>query len=308
MTARATDRNWNDVYFTSQDGLRLHARYYPAAAGHRRPVLCLPGLARNARDFHVLASHLSDPRNPASRDVLAVDYRGRGLSAWDPNWRNYNIQIEMQDALDLLTIAGFSDVAVVGTSRGGLAAMMMACLRPGAVGAVVLNDIGPIIERDGLVRLIAYVSRVPLPATWDEATTHVRDMHHRAFPGVPEEHWTEIARQWFNEENGRPARGFDPELSKSSSLTDGPMPELWPQFRALSRIPTMAIRGEFSDVLSQETLSDMAIAHPRLETHVTRGQGHAPLLRDRATVLALEEFLVRSEAGVTATRVALRHG
>jgi pimeloyl-ACP methyl ester carboxylesterase len=295
MTESPTPQNWHDIFYTSQDGLRLHARYYPAPSSRRRPVLCLPGLTRNSRDFHTLASFLSDPGNPQARDVLAVDCRGRGRSQWDPNWRNYSLETEMQDALDLLTIAGAHGVAVIGSSWGGLIAMMMACLRPSAVGAVVLNDIGPVIEREGLVRIAAFVGRVPLPATWEEATSLVRDINVRSFPAVPEPQWADIARQWFNEDHGRPTSGYDPRLGKSISLIDGPLPALWPQFEALRRLPTMAIRGELSDLLSEATLGDMRLRHPDLTTHAVRGQGHAPLLRDRSTLLAIADFLRRAD-------------
>jgi pimeloyl-ACP methyl ester carboxylesterase len=295
MTASLPAQNWHDIYYTSHDGLRLYARYYPAPHSRRRPALCLPGLTRNSRDFHALASFLSDPRNPRARDVIAVDYRGRGRSQWDPRWRNYSLANEMQDAIDLLTIGGLSDVAVVGTSRGGLIAMMMACVRPTVIGTVVLNDIGPVIEREGLVRMIAYVGRVPLPATWQEASELVRDISVRAFPAIPEVDWPEIARQWFNDDHGRPAPGYDPMLSRSMSLIDGPAPELWPQFQALVRVPTMAIRGEHSDLLSEQTFVEMRRRHPGIESLPVRGQGHAPMLRDRVTIVAIDEFLARHD-------------
>jgi pimeloyl-ACP methyl ester carboxylesterase len=295
MTAGPAAQNWQDIYFTSQDGLRLHARYYPAPYSRRRPVLCLPGLTRNSRDFHVLAGFLSDPRNPRARDVVAVDYRGRGRSQWDKQWRNYTLAMEMQDVLDLLTIGGLSDVAVVGTSRGGLIAMMIACLRPTAIGTVVLNDIGPVIERDGLVRMIAYVGRVPLPATWEEAGELSRGINARSFPGVPDADWPDIARQWFNDDHGRPTAAYDPMLSRALSLIDGPVGELWPQFRALSRVPVMGIRGESSDLLAPATFDEMKRRNPAMQSLVVRGQGHAPLLRDRATLVAIDDFIARHD-------------
>lgn len=298
MTGGLTTRNWEDIFYTSQDGLRLYGRYYPAPRTSRRPLLCLPGLTGNSRDFHVLASFLSDPRNPEARDVLTVDYRGRGRSQWDPAWRNYDLQIEMQDAIDLLTIAGFHDVAVIGTSRGGLIAMMMACLRPTAIGAAVLNDIGPVLEREGLVRLLAYVGRVPLPATWEEATALVRGLNARSFPAVPEAQWADIARQWFNDDHGRPMPGYDRRLARSISLIDGPMPELWPQFQALTPVPVMVIRGELSDLLSEVTLSEMRLRHPRLTPLTVSGQGHAPLLRDRSTLIAISDFLGHADRAI----------
>jgi pimeloyl-ACP methyl ester carboxylesterase len=295
MTIDHPTQIWQDIHFTSQDGLRLYARHYPAPASRRRPVLCLAGLTRNSRDFHTLAGFLSDPQNPHARDVYTLDYRGRGRSAHDPNWRNYSLQVELNDALDLLTILGLHDVALVGSSRGGLIAMIMACLRPAALAAVVLNDIGPEIEREGLVRIIAYVGRVPLPPTWEDATALVRDMNARAFPAVPEPHWAELARQWFNDDHGRPTHGYDPALAKAMSLLDGPIPTLWPQFEALARVPAMAVRGELSDILSEKTLSDMRLRHPSLATHTVKEQGHTPLLRDRPTMFAINDFLAHAD-------------
>jgi pimeloyl-ACP methyl ester carboxylesterase len=288
-------RNWRDIFYTSRDGLRLYARHYPAPASSRRPALCLPGLTRNARDFHVLASYLSGADHPQPRDVYAVDYRGRGRSAHDADWRNYAIQVETLDVLDFMTVAGIHDAALIGTSRGGLVAMIMATMRPASIGAVVLNDIGPEIERDGLARIVAYAGRVPLPNSWAEAATLTHDMNKRHFPSVPAQQWTDVARQWFDDVNGQPAHSYDQNLAKAISLLDGPVPSLWLQFEALSYAPTLAIRGELSDVLSEQTLYKMCVRHPRLETFLVRGQGHAPLLLDLATHTAISRFLAASD-------------
>jgi len=135
---------WRDLYYASFDDLRLHVRHYPVAEAKARPVVCLPGLTRNGRDFHYLASYLSHhPQRP--RAVYCVDYRGRGGSQYDRQWRNYTPFIELIDALDFMTLQDLHDAAIIGTSRGGIIAMMMAAIRPTAMGVVVLNDIGPVI-------------------------------------------------------------------------------------------------------------------------------------------------------------------
>src|SRR5262245_48977365 len=137
---------YEDIFYTARDGLKLHARRYPAAptAAPGRTVVCLAGLTRNGRDFHDLAVALS--RRPGSpRTVFTIDYRGRGLSAFDSDWRNYAVQIEMLDVIDFITLEGLHDVAMIGTSRGGLITMLLAAVQPTAIGAVVLNDIGPVI-------------------------------------------------------------------------------------------------------------------------------------------------------------------
>jgi pimeloyl-ACP methyl ester carboxylesterase len=288
----ASPRGWRDLFFSARDGLRLHARHYPAPGTTHRPVLCLAGLTRNARDFHELALFLSDAEHPAPRDVYALDYRGRGRSAHDRDWRNYTLQIELLDVIDFMTIAGLSRAAVVGTSRGGLIAMLMAAMRPTSLGAVVLNDIGPIIEREGLARIVAYTGRVPLPVSWPEATKLLHDMNRRHFPAIADEEWDAVARQWFDDVNGRPAHAYDQNLAKAVQAIDGPAPELWPQFEALAGLPVLAVRGEKSDILAERTLEEMRQRHPRLETFVVPGQGHAPLLRDRPSLQAISAFLV----------------
>jgi pimeloyl-ACP methyl ester carboxylesterase len=287
-------QNWIDIHYTSRDGLRLYARHYPVPGSLRRPVVCLAGLTRNARDFHDLASVLSR-QDETGRDVFCLDYRGRGRSEHDPNWKNYSILVELNDALDFMTMKGLDRAAVIGTSRGGLITMLMGVLRPNALGAVVLNDIGPVIEREGLARIVAYVGRVPLPADWQEATQLIYEMNRRQFTAVPTEQWEEFARQIFNDDNGLPASSYDPRLAKAISMMDGPTPELWPQFAALAHVPMLTIRGENSDILSQKTVSEMQARHPRFAALTVRGQGHAPLLKDAPTIGAVAAFLARTD-------------
>lgn len=282
-----------DFTFTARDGLRLHARCYPAHAPHRmplRPVLCLPGLTRNGRDFHDLALALSGMPGKA-RDVYCIDYRGRGLSENDPDWRNYAVPIEMLDVADFITLQDLTGCAIVGTSRGGLIAMILAAAQPASFGPVVLNDIGPIIERSGLARISAYAGRIPLPGSWAEATKLVRDMNVRAFPAVPEDKWEQVARQWFNERNGRPTPGYDHKIGNSLSVLDGPIPALWPQFEALKMHPMMVLRGEHSDILSAATVDEMRRRHPMFTDMVIKGQGHAPLLADKHSIGGISAFL-----------------
>jgi pimeloyl-ACP methyl ester carboxylesterase len=298
-TSTCAGRNWRDIFYTSRDGLRLYARHYPAPDSPRRPVLCLPGLTRNARDFHGLATYLSATAHAAARDVYAVDYRGRGRSAHDPDWRNYSLQVEVLDVLDFMTLAGLNEAAVIGTSRGGLIAMIMATMRPGSLGAVVLNDVGPVLEREGLARIVAYTGRVPLPSSWNEAARLVQDMNRAHFPDVTDEQWLEIARQWFDDVNGKPAYGYDQNLGKAINLLNGPVPELWPQFEALSRLPTLAIRGELSDILTDSTLASMRLRHPRLETLTVHRQGHAPFLSEEPIQAAIAGFLASADPAAT---------
>jgi pimeloyl-ACP methyl ester carboxylesterase len=296
---------FEELYFTARDGLKLHVRRYPAAnssRGARRPVLCLPGLTRNGRDFHQLALALSQDPTTA-RDVYTFDYRGRGLSQSDPDFRNYTVPIEMQDVLDFITLADLHGISIVGTSRGGLISMLMAAVQPTSIGPVVLNDIGPIVEQKGIGRIAAYVGRIPLPGTWDEAAKIVQEMAGKSFPGVTPGEWLQIARQLFNERKGKPAPGYDANLAKAFSVLDGPIPPLWPQFEALKRVPVLVLRGQLSDILTQETVDEMRRRHPTLTAMTIAGQGHAPLLRDTTSIEAIGRFLASTEAGTDRSSV-----
>jgi pimeloyl-ACP methyl ester carboxylesterase len=290
---------WREQRVTVRDGLRLYVRHYPAVAAvgvaRVRPALCLPGLTRNARDFHDLAMRLSN--GPSPRDVYTLDARGRGLSETDPDWRNYNVPTETGDVIDVMAALGLHDVALIGTSRGGLVAMVLAAMQPTAIGAVVLNDIGPVIERTGLSRISAYVGRAPIPISWDDATAMVKTNSKAAFPAVPDEQWPEIARAWFNDKKGRPAAGYDPKLGKAVSIADGPPPPLWAQFDALKAKPMLVIRGALSDLLSAATVAAMQARHANCATLEVPGQGHAPLLKDAATCDHIRGFLAASDNG-----------
>ena len=283
---------YDDVGFTARDGLQLYARHYPAPSSALRPVLCLPGITRNSRDFDVIATRLStDPLR--ARPVFTLDSRGRGRSDHDRDPKHYTVPIEMRDVLDFLTARSLSHVAVLGTSRGGLIAMAMAAAQPSAIGCVILNDIGPVVDHEGLSRIASYIGRVPVPHSWADAGRIVRDMNARQFTRITETEWVDIARQLFNEADGRPIPGYDPQLSNALSVLDGPMPALWNQFEALKRFPLMVLRGENSDILSAETVEEMQRRHPDITAHVVRWEGHAPWLRDDHTIAEVSTFLAR---------------
>ncbi len=288
------DRVARSIRFSARNGLMLHARCYDAPGSSRPPVLCLAGLTRNSRDFHDVAVALST--GPAARTVWALDSRGRGLSDHDPKWENYSVVVEAQDAIDFAAMTGLHGATIIGTSRGGILAMLIAALQPTIIGAVVLNDIGPIIERDGLARIAGYAGRMPLPGTWKDAAQIMADMSRRHFPAVPMEQWEEAARAWYNEKDGRPAAGYDPKIAKSVSVT-ADIPSLWPQFMALARLPTLVVRGEHSDILSSATLKDMLARHPNCTSLTVTGQGHAPLLRDHRSIEAITRFIAAAEKG-----------
>ncbi len=282
---------WRDVFFTSRDGLRLHARSYDPEVVTNYPVVCLPGLTRNARDFEMLCDALC----AAGHRVLAVDYRGRGQSDHDTDWKNYSPFMEALDLTDLMAREMVHKAHVVGTSRGGLIAMILGAMRPTALMSVVLNDIGPVIEADGLARITGYAGRIPDPVDWNDATRIVKDIGQRDFPDIDESEWRVVAEQWFNDVNGQPVSGYDKAIARAVTNVDldSAPPELWPQFNALRRFPLMVIRGENSDILSVATLDKMCRLHPGTVRVDVKGQGHAPLLRDAPTIEAIVAFLAR---------------
>jgi len=287
---------WRDIYYASFDDLRLYVRHYPAPDAKLRPVICLPGLTRNCRDFQTLATYLSKhPEKP--RNVYCLEYRGRGRSQYDRAWRNYTPFIELLDVLDFLTVRGLHKVGIVGTSRGGIIAMLMAALRPTAMGPVVLNDIGPVIETRGLARIIGYVGRIPVPRTWPDAVTLLREMNERAFPEFNDAQWEEIARDVFDEQRGRPARAYDRRLARALGTIDlsRAVPDLWPQFIALGQVPVLALRGANSDVLSADTLEAMVARHPNLRAKTVPDQGHAPVLKEEDTLEAIGGFFAAND-------------
>lgn len=300
MSEATPDREWNEIVYSSHDGLKLYARHYPARheddQKSARPALCLAGLTRNSKDFHTLAVYLSKI-SATPRDVYCLDYRGRGESENDANWRNYSPYIELLDTLDFMTLAELHHVDLIGTSRGGVIAMLMGVVRPGAIGAVVLNDIGPVIEARGLARIIGYVGKTPTPDTWEDATLIVRDIAARFFTDVSDEEWLEIARQTYGEEDGRPVPGYDNALSNALAEIDlaRPVPQMWPQFGALAHVPILALRGENSDLLSNETVEEMATRHPRFESYLVEEEGHPPMLRDRRALRVVDRFLLEAD-------------
>ena len=277
--------------FRSQEGLRLAARVFDAPASTRLPVLCLPGLSRNSRDFLKLGTFFS--RHPTeARPVVALDYRGRGLSDPDPDWRNYAPLVEAQDVLAAAAVFGLERAIVVGTSRGGIIAMLLGAMRPGLLAGIVMNDIGPVIEGTGLARIRKTLSAKRRPATLDQAIVAAREAGGAQFPALSDEDWRATVLAFHAETPGGLVPQFDGNLMRAfgDSAASGRIPVLWPQFAALTRVSVLTLRGEYSDILSARTVAAMAELHPRFEHFTVEGQGHAPLLRDGPTLERLRQF------------------
>lgn len=271
---------FDDHTFSAPDGLRLHTRIYTPLKKSHSDVICLPGLTRNCRDFQDLALHLAQ-RAERPKRVIALDARGRGLSEYDADWQNYNVVTEAGDVLAMLAALGIESADFIGTSRGGILIHLLAAMEPTVLKRIVLNDIGPVIEGEGLMRIKAALERAPKPKDWEEAVKIQRDLHGREFPALTLRDWETHARAIYREiKPGKIAADFDPKLLKTLESFDpsAPIPDLWTQFGGLAAQPLMVIRGENSKLLSAETVAKMKLLHPKMAQLTVAGQGHAPML------------------------------
>lgn len=268
-----------------------------APAGARGlPVVCLPGLTRNARDFTPLAAALAGD-DTAPRRVIVVESRGRGQSGYDPDPANYNPGLEAQDVAVALASLGVGRALFVGTSRGGILTMLLAATVPGLVAAAVLNDVGARIDPAGLLRIKGYVGPDPGFRTWEQATLAVRLGNQLMFPALDDTRWERFTRALFVERDGRPVIDYDPNLRHTlDAVTPDMAPvDLSPLFAALAPLPVLVIHGELSDLLGLDIIADMMLIHPSLRVLHVPGEGHAPLLDIDAQIEPVRAFLAEAE-------------
>jgi pimeloyl-ACP methyl ester carboxylesterase len=282
--------SFRECRYTAQDGLSLYYREYGAPDAPGTPVLCLAGLTRNSRDFHRVATRLC-----AERRVICPDYRGRGRSDYDADKANYQPATYLHDLRHLLAVVGAAPVIVIGTSLGGVLAMAMSAMMPTALAGVVLNDVGPKIDRSGLRRIIDYIGADRPHPDWTSAAKDLRVM----FPTLSlqgDAQWEAAARATWR----RGADGllhFDWDVALAEPLRDDPeLPDLWPLFGGLRPMPVLAIRGALSDVLSAETFAAMARSHPGIRQVTVPGVGHVPSLAEPEAEAAIDAFIAAIDA------------
>ena len=278
-------------FITVQDGLKLHARSYGPRACAELPLVCLPGLARTVADFDDIGPALSaDPKR--TRLVVALDSRGRGRSDYDRKTGNYNLQVELADLMSVLTALAIDRAVFLGTSRGGILSMLLAAARPTLVAGCVLNDIGPVIEAKGLIRIKSYVGKLPQPESFHEGADILRRLFASQFPRLTDDDWVAFAHRTFKDAGGRIVPDYDVKLGtilKGINI-DRPLPPLWNAFDALARVPVMVIRGGLSDILSAETVTAMRRRRKRLEVIEVPDQGHAPFLVEPEIAARIASF------------------
>ena len=277
-----------EFWFESQDGLRLFSRVYAGPGADAPVVLCLHGLMRNGRDFEDLAQHLA-----AHYRVIVPDVRGRGLSARDPNYNNYQIPVYLNDLLPLLAGLGVARASVIGTSMGGLMAMVLAVMQPQLVAGIVLNDVGAEVDPQGLERIRGYAGQSPPVRSWQEAVAQVRAIYGAVWPDLSDERWERITRLTYRENaQGVPESDADPLIAEPLRDTRAAAPNLWPLWGgALARVPMLAIRGARSDILNVATLARMQREKPGLKVLEVANRGHAPMLDEPECLAAIDEFL-----------------
>jgi pimeloyl-ACP methyl ester carboxylesterase len=280
---------FTETFWTSPDGLRLYTRVYESEAAGAATVLCLHGLTRNSRDFEDLAPHLQNRYR-----VIVPDLRGRGLSARDTNPQNYQPAIYVQDVLALMGIVGAAQVTVIGTSLGGLLAMMLGVGYRARIAGIVLNDIGPEADPVGIERIKGYAGRLPPPKDWSDALAQTKTMFGDAWPNLTAERWATIVRRGFREDaSGALHVDADPMIGEMLRAAPAATATLWPFWQGLRGIPMLAIRGERSDILSAATFARMKAENPDLMQLEVAQRGHVPLLDEPECLAAIDAFLAR---------------
>jgi pimeloyl-ACP methyl ester carboxylesterase len=268
-------------HFTTSDGLSL----YYEDQGTGLPILCLPGLTRNARDFDFVAPHLAGHR------VIRLDYRGRGKSDWAEDYSTYSIPREAQDVLELLAHLGLEQVAILGTSRGGLIAMVLAATAKDRLLGVALNDVGPELNMDGLTAIMGYLGLNPQVKTLAEFATLRAQLP--GFANVPAQRWAQEATHNHVETPDGLQINYDPKLRDAviEGMANAETPDLWPLFGAIAPLPCAVIHGVNSDLLSPESVDKMAEAMPGLIVAHVPDRAHVPFLDEPEALAALKTWL-----------------
>lgn len=272
--------------YMSRDGLTLFYREYGESNGGI-PVICLPGITRNSRDFEDIASHLGTQYR-----VFAADLRGRGFSEHDPNWRNYHPQTYVDDVVTLLDHRQLQRVILLGTSLGGLVSTMLTKQHGDRVVAAILNDIGPEVGSAGLERIKTYIGRVPPVASWAEAVAQAREIYGHALPGVSDEKWMRLVRRGYREDvDGVPRLDMDPAIGDAARKVGAALADPWVLFSGFDDKPLLVIQGAMSDILTDDIVERMRAQKPDLLHVKVPKRGHPPLLDEPECMTAIDTFI-----------------
>ena len=279
---------WTDRYWNSADGVKLHYRDHDGNRD-RPPILCIPGLTRNARDFEPVADRFAGEWR-----VISIDLRGRGLSAFDPVPANYKPMVYVADILKLLDQLGIADAVFVGTSLGGICTMALALSDRERIAGALLNDIGPVVDLVGIERIAAYVGKPVIFSDWDDAIDQTAARTHDVYPDYDRLDWERFVRRMAIEDNGRVRFDYDMRIADNFESAAA-APDVWPLYQALNGRPVTILRGELSDLLTAEVAERMASAIDDAELVTVPRVGHAPSFDEHESIAALERLLDRVE-------------
>lgn len=282
---------YSDGYWWSPDGLRLHYRDYAGGGDGRPPLLCLPGLTRNARDFEPLAQRLAGEWR-----LICPDMRGRAESAYAKDAMTYVPLTYMQDISRLLADLAITRFVAVGTSLGGIITMLMAATHREWLAGALLNDVGPALEEEGLARIRTYVGVNQSHPTWVHAARALADANGDVYPGYDLQAWLAMAKRLYRlNSGGRIVLDYDMKVAEPiRAMGTEAGVDMWPVMKAFSGIPTLLLRGERSDLLGAATAQRMAAEiGPGAELVTVPGVGHAPVLDEPESVAAIDRLLAR---------------
>jgi pimeloyl-ACP methyl ester carboxylesterase len=280
---------WTDRYWYSAEGLRLHYRDYDGPH-EKPPILCIPGLTRNARDFEPIAE-----RYAGDWRVIAVDLRGRGESEHDPENRHYAPSYYVADILKLLDQLGIADAVFIGTSLGGICTMLLASTDADRIAGVLINDIGPEIDPTGIERIGTYVGKDVLFESWEDAAARLRERNQDMFPNWTDGEWHRFVRRVAYEAEDGIRFQYDMGIADNFRLaSETPSSDAWPMLRALAGRPVTILRGDRSDLFSQDVAERMiAELNGDAELVIIPATGHAPSLEEPEALAALDRLLER---------------
>jgi len=285
---------YENRYWWSNDGIRLHARDYAprdaAAAEGRPPIICLPGLTRNARDFDALADRLS-----AEWRVLVVNLRGRGESGYAKDPMSYVPLVYVQDVEKLLGEIGCTRYVAIGTSLGGIVTMLLAGAARETLAGAVLNDVGPDVDPVGLARIRSYVGKSSAFPTWMHAARAVADTNAEAYPHYEIGNWLAMAKRLYRlNAAGRIVLDYDMKIAEPFRLPGNEAgPDMWRALDRMAGVPVLIVRGGLSDILSAPVAGRMLGALEGSELITVPGVGHAPTLDEPEASAAIDALLAR---------------
>jgi pimeloyl-ACP methyl ester carboxylesterase len=287
--------NPRHIHAQSEDGLTLYAADHGPLESPLTPVICLPGLTRNSRDFEPLIAKLENTRR-----ILALDLRGRGRSQYAADPKTYTPATEAVDTLAVLNTAGITRAIFIGTSRGGIVSFILHAMMPQIMAGIVLNDIGPALDAQGLKRIRSYLGiPVPLP-DWNAAAAQLKSTH-PGFTGLSDNDWLAFAHRVFRDNNGKPIADYDAAIATTfptlEDIDAGKVPQLWELYEALGPdLPLAVLRGETSDLLSAATVERMQQLTPQLIAVTVKGRGHVPFLDEPEALSAIRAVLRQADA------------